>query len=57
MTPKEVLYLNDALSHAQFLTKQCRDAANQLQDPTLKQAAQNMADMHCRLYEQFYSLV
>lgn len=57
MTPKEVLYVEDALSHAQFMTKQCRDAAQQLQDPTLRQTAQNMADLHSKVYSQFYSLV
>lgn len=57
MTPKEVLYVEDALSHAQFMTKQCRNAVNQLQDPTLKQTAQTMADLHSKLYTQFYSLI
>jgi len=57
LTPKEVLYLDDALSHAQFMAKQCRDAAQQLQDPTLRQTAQTMADLHSKVYSQFYSLV
>lgn len=57
MTTKETLYLEDALGHAQFMTKQCREAANTLQDPALKQQAQRMADLHCQLYGQFYNLV
>ena len=30
MSPKELLYIEDALSHTQFLMNQCREAANQL---------------------------
>ena len=30
MTPKEVLYVEDALGHAQFLKTQCQDAVNAL---------------------------
>jgi len=57
MTPKEVMYLEDALSHAQFLTQQCREAANQLQDPALQQQAQQLVDKNQQLFNQFYSLV
>jgi hypothetical protein len=57
LTPKEVLYVSDALSHAQFLAKQCREAAKQLQDPALRQQAQNLADQHSKLYDQFYNLI
>ena len=57
MTTKETLYLDDALGHAQFLTQQCREAANMLQDATLKQQAQKLAEGHCRIYGQFYNLV
>lgn len=57
MTTKETLYLDDALSHAQFMAKQCREAANSLQDPALRQQAQKLAEGHCRIYGQFYNLV
>lgn len=57
MTTKETLYLDDALAHAKFMTAQCRDAVNTLQDPTLKQQAQRMADLHSQLYTQFYNLI
>ena len=36
MTPKEVLYVEDALGHAQFLKTQCQDAVDALRDPELK---------------------
>ena len=57
MTTRETLYLDDALGHAQFLTQQCREAANMLQDAALKQKAQQMADQHCQMYSRFYDLV
>ena len=37
MSTKELLYIEDALSHIQFLTTQCQTAVNQLQDPALKE--------------------
>ena len=55
MTTKETLYLDDA--HAQFLTQQCREAANMLQDAALRQQAQKLAEQHCQMYSRFYDLV
>ena len=57
MTSKEIIYLDDALSHAQFLATQFQDAANQLQDSALKLQAQQMADRHRQVYRTFYNLV
>ncbi len=57
MTDKELLYVDDALSHAQFLTTQCQNAANQLQDATLRMQAQQLADRHRQVYQKFYNLV
>lgn len=57
MTTKELLYVDDALAHAQFLTTQCQNAANTLQDPALKLQAQQMADRHRQVYQKFYNLV
>jgi hypothetical protein len=57
MTNKELLYLDDALSHAQFLATQCQDAANTLQDAALKLQAQQMADRHRQVYQNFYNLM
>ena len=57
MTTKELLYLDDALSHAQFLATQFQTAANQLQDASLRLQAQQMADRHRQVYRKFYNLV
>ena len=57
MTPKEVLYVEDALGHAQFLKTQCQNAINTLTDPALKQQAQQWLDTNTQTFRQFYSLV
>lgn len=57
MTPKELLYIDDALSHAQFLTKQFQTAAGQLSDMALQQSARSMADRFRQIYQRFYELV
>ena len=57
MTTKELLYVDDALSHAMFLVTQCQNAANDLTDPSLKLQAQQMADRHRQVYQKFYNLV
>ena len=36
MTTKELLYVDDALAHAQLLATQFENAANQLQDASLR---------------------
>ena len=57
MTTKEMLYLDDALSHAQFLASQCQTAATQLHDAALRLQVQQMADRHRQVYRKFYDLV
>ena len=57
MSPKELLYIADALGHEQFLIKQCREAASALQDPVLKNCVQRMQKAHQDLFNQFYQLV
>ena len=57
MTPKEILYVEDALSHAQFLSQQSQNAVNMLQDAKLKQQAQQLVDKNRQIFQQFYALV
>ncbi len=57
MTTKELLYVDDALEHAQFLAAQFQDAANKLQDSALKTQVQDMAKKHCQTYQRFYDLM
>ncbi len=57
MSPKELLYVEDALNHAKFLENQCINAANQVTDPNLKQSLRTMAEKHRQTFSSFYSLV
>ena len=57
MSPKELLYIEDALGHTQFLMSQCRTAAAQLKDPVLQQQAQQLVNSNQKLFTQFFNLV
>lgn len=57
MSPKELLYIEDALGHEQFSITQCKNAVESLQDPQLKEYAQQMVDKHQQAFGQFYQLV
>ena len=57
MSPKELLYIEDALGHLEIIMKQCKNAESQLTDPTLRQQAQMLYDGNRKLFNQFYGLV
>ena len=57
MRPKELLYIEDALGHEQFLKTQCQDTANNLQDGELKNYVSQLVMKHDELFKQFYNLV
>lgn len=57
MSPKELLYIEDALGHEQFLKTQCQDTANNLQDGELKNYVTQLVMKHDELFKQFYNLV
>lgn len=57
MSPKELLYIEDALGHAQFLMTQCRTAASQLSDPVLQQQVQQLINTNQKAFTSFYNLV
>lgn len=57
MSPKELLYIEDALGHTQYLMTQCRNAVNQLSDPALRQQVQQFVNSNHKLFTQFYNLV
>ena len=57
MSSKELLYVEDALGHAEFLVKQCQDAVNTLQDAALKAQAQQWVDKNRQIFGKFYALV
>ena len=57
MSPKELQYIEDALGHEQFLLNQCREAAQQLTDPELKNCARQMLNKHQEIFDSFFQLV
>lgn len=57
MSPKELLYVEDALGHEKILRAQCQQAIANLTDPDLKNLVQQMMQKHQELFAQFYNLV
>ena len=57
MTPKELLYIEDALGHEQYFQTQCRQTAQQLQNPELKACVEQMANRHQKIFQSFYGLL
>ncbi|HIZ54657.1 MAG TPA: hypothetical protein H9671_00420 [Firmicutes bacterium] len=57
MSPKELLYIEDALGHEQFLITQCTEAVQNLQDADLKLSVQQMADKHQQIFNQLLQLM
>ena len=57
MSPKELLYIEDALGHARYLTTQCQNAAQQLQDPALRSQVEQLAGSNQALFNRFFNLV
>ena len=57
MSPKELSYIEDALSHEQFLQKQCENAASAMTDMQLKQCVKQMSNKHQQIFQQFFDFV
>lgn len=57
MTTKELLYIEDALGHAQFMISQCQQAAQQFKTPALRQQAQRLIQENQKTFDSFYELV
>ena len=57
MSPKELLYIDDALGHEKFLINQCQQAANALTDPQLRSFTQQLAQHHQQLFNKLYQLI
>lgn len=57
MSPKELLYLDDALGHEQFLIAQCSEAESALSDQQLKQCVRQLQNAHRQIFNQLMALV
>jgi len=57
MSPKELNYIEDALSHEKFLKTQCDNAIQNLQCPELKNQVQQLSQKHQQIFDNFYNLI
>ena len=57
MSPKELLYMEDALSHEQMMQKKCTDLSAKLQDRELKSFVMQLSNRHQQGFGQLYSLL
>ena len=57
MTTKELLYVEDALGHAQYFLTQCKETAAQIQDAELKECIEQMHRKHQQIFQSFYGLL
>lgn len=57
MSPKELLYIQDVLSHEQHMKTKCTECAAQIQDPELKSFVQQYTAKHQQIFGQFYQLL
>ena len=54
MSPKELLYIEDALGHEKQMQTACSDFASQIKDPELKSFVQELCTKHSQSFERFY---
>jgi hypothetical protein len=57
MSPKELSYIQDALSHEKHMKTKCADYANQIQDAELKSFINQLVNTHQQMFDQFYQLL
>lgn len=57
MTQKEILYIEDALNHCQFLRKKATDAINNSENKYLRDAASDVENSAQNILECLYNLI
>lgn len=57
MSPKELLYIEDALGHEQQIKALCTQSASQVQDPELKNLISGICQRHTECFNRFYGLL
>lgn len=57
MSPKELLYIEDALGHEKQIKSTCQDSANQLEDQSLASFVSTVAQKHTNCFNNFYGLI
>ena len=57
MTNKELLYIEDAIGHEQFLMTCSDTTSTQLKDARLSNYIKSLQKQHCQTFEQFLNLL
>lgn len=57
MSPKELLYIEDALGHTKQIKTVCTDFSSQLGDAELSNFVQDIARKQQQTFERFYNLL
>ncbi len=57
MTSKELLYVEDALGHENFMKTCSKKTSSELQDPTLSSYIGELEQKHTELFNKFLNLL
>ena len=57
MSPKELLYIEDALAHMKFMKEKCDHAKTQTTDANLKKLIDKVGKKNQKMFDNIYSLV
>lgn len=57
MSPKELLYIEDALGHTKQIKTVCTDFSSQLNDTELSNFVQQLAQKQQQTFDRFYGLL
>lgn len=57
MTPKELLYIEDALGHHQQMQTSMKDLSSQISDPELKTFVEGLSAKQGQSFQQFFMLL
>lgn len=57
MTSKEILYVEDALDHEQYLKTKCNELVTQIQDQQLKSTIECSIQKHNQIFNSFIDLL
>lgn len=57
MSPKELLYIEDALGHEKQVKDTCQSSANMLEDRELKNFVSQLGEKHQTCFDSFYKLL
>ena len=57
MTTKELLYVEDALGHAQFFMTKCNETLSQVKDEDLKLCISRVCDKNNQIFQSLYGLL